>query len=131
MTQSVESGRPAARSAASRAVELAWFAALCSDDCEFLGVPDGSLRSSVEHCGDIARTADRLGFQNILLPSGYEVGQDPLLFAAGVGPTRKQMSQLVAVRMGEIHPPMLARAIATLDHILKGRLNINIISSDL
>jgi alkanesulfonate monooxygenase len=33
--------------------------------------------------------------------------------------------------MGEIHPPMLARTIATIDHILKGRLTINIISSDL
>ena len=38
---------------------------------------------------------------------------------------------LVAVRMGEIHPPMLARGLATLDRILKGRLTVNIISSDL
>ena len=30
-----------------------------------------------------------------------------------------------------MHPPMLGRAIATLDHILKGRLTINIISSNL
>lgn len=119
------------RSAASRAVEVAWFATLCSEDYEFLGIPDGSLRSSFQHCADVVRTADRLGYQNILLPSGYEVGQDPLLFAAGVGPSLKQISQLVAVRCGEIHPPMLARGIATLDHLLHGRLNINIISSDL
>jgi len=33
--------------------------------------------------------------------------------------------------MGEVWPPMLARAIATLDHIAKGRLTLNIISSDL
>jgi alkanesulfonate monooxygenase len=119
------------RSATSRAVEVAWFSALCSEDYEFLGVPDGSLRSNFQHCGDIIRTADRLGYQNILLPSGYEVGQDPLLFAAAVGPTLKRISQLVAVRCGEIHPPMLARAVSTLDHVLGGRLNINIISSDL
>jgi alkanesulfonate monooxygenase len=43
----------------------------------------------------------------------------------------KQINQLVALRMGEVWPPMLARAIATLDHIAKGRLCINIISSDL
>jgi alkanesulfonate monooxygenase len=121
----------AIRSATSRAVEVAWFATLCSEDYEFLSVPDGSLRSSFAHCADVVRTADRLGYQNILLPSGYEVGQDPMLFAAGVGPTLSQISQLVAVRCGEIHPPMLARGIATLDHLLKGRLNINIISSDL
>jgi alkanesulfonate monooxygenase len=33
--------------------------------------------------------------------------------------------------MGEVHPPMLGRAIASLDHIAKGRLAINVISSDL
>jgi alkanesulfonate monooxygenase len=130
-TASVTATAPRIRSATSRAVEVAWFSALCSEDYEFLGVPDGSLRSNFEHCSDIVRTADRLGYQNILLPSGYEVGQDPLAFAAAVGPSLKQLSQLVAIRCGEVHPPMLARAISTVDHILKGRLNINIISSDL
>lgn len=119
------------RSGESRAVEVAWFSAICSEDYEFLGIPDGTLRSSFKHCSDIVRTADRLGYQNILLPSGYEVGQDPLTFAAAVGPSLEQISQLVAIRCGEVHPPMLARAISTLDHILQGRLTINIISSDL
>jgi alkanesulfonate monooxygenase len=41
------------------------------------------------------------------------------------------MNQLVALRMGEVWPPMLARAIATVDHIAQGRLTLNIISSDL
>ena len=27
--------------------EVAWFSALCSDDYQFLGIPDGSLRSSL------------------------------------------------------------------------------------
>jgi alkanesulfonate monooxygenase len=30
--------------------EVSWFAALCDDDYEFLGVPDGGLQSSWEHC---------------------------------------------------------------------------------
>ena len=38
---------------------------------------------------------------------------------------------LAAARCGEIHPPMLARTLSTIDHILKGRLTINIISSNL
>jgi alkanesulfonate monooxygenase len=113
------------------AVEVAWFSALCSDDYEFLGVPDGRLRSSFEHCSDIVTTADRLGYQNILLPSSFQVGQEPFVFAGATGVLTKQIQELVAVRMGEIHPPMLARHISTLDHIMKGRLTINIISSDL
>ena len=115
----------------TRAAEVAWFAALCADDYEFLGVPDGSLRSSYEHCGDIVRLADDLGYQNILLPSGWIAGQDALGFAFSMAVQTKQINQLVALRMGEVHPPMLGRAIATLDHIAKGRLAINIISSDL
>lgn len=114
-----------------RAVEVAWFSALCSDDYEYLGVPDGSLRSSYEHCGDIVRAADELGYQNILLPSGWIAGQDALAFAAAMAPQTRQINQLVALRMGEVWPPMLARAISTVDHIAQGRLCINIISSDL
>ncbi|MEQ1859102.1 MAG: LLM class flavin-dependent oxidoreductase [Chthoniobacteraceae bacterium] len=112
-------------------VEVAWFSALCSDDYEFLGVPDGALRSSYEHCGDIVKTADARGYQNILLPSGWIAGQDPMTFAAAMAAQTWQINQLVALRMGEVWPPMLARAIATVDHIAQGRLTINIISSDL
>ena len=56
------------------AVEVAWFSALCSDDYEFLGVPDGTLRSSFAHCSQIVRRADELGYQNILMPSGQLAG---------------------------------------------------------
>ncbi len=114
-----------------RLCEVAWFSALCSDDYEFLGIPDGDLRSSYQHCGDIVHKADAHGFQNILLPSGWIAGQDALTFAAAMATQTTQINQLVALRMGEVWPPMLARAIATVDHIAKGRLCINIISSDL
>jgi alkanesulfonate monooxygenase len=116
---------------AARQCEVAWFSALCSDDYEFLGVPDGSLRSNYEHCGEIVKKADALGYQNILLPSGWIAGQDALAFAAAMAPQTQQINQLVALRMGEVWPPMLARALATVDHIAKGRLCINIISSDM
>lgn len=113
------------------AVEVSWFSALCDDDFEFLGVPDGALRSSWPHCRDIVKTADDLGFNNVLLPSGYIPGQNTLTFAGGMAALVEQISLLVAIRCGEYHPPMLARAIASLDHMLEGRLTINIISSDM
>ena len=114
-----------------RNVEVAWFSALCNDDCEFLGVNEGPLRSSFAHCGAIVQQADALGFQNILLPSGWVPGQDAMTFAAAMAVQTRQINQLVALRMGEVWPPMLARAIATVDHIAQGRLTLNIISSDL
>jgi len=110
--------------------EVSWFSALCSDDYRFLGVPDGALRSSWEHCSRIVKVAEAQGFRNILCPSSYQVGQDTLSFVAGCAPITERVNLLAAVRCGEMQPIMLARTIATLGHMLKGRLTINIISSD-
>lgn len=111
--------------------EVSWFAALCDDDYEFLGVPDGRLQSSWEHCRDIALGAEQAGYDNLLLPSGYAMGIDSVAFAAGIAPLLRRMQLLVAVRMGEMWPPQLARQLATIDQMLDGRLTINIISSGL
>ena len=110
--------------------EISWFSALCSDDYQFLGIPDGKLRSNWEHCSKIVKNAEKHGFRNILCPSSYQVGQDTLSFVAGCSPITESINFLAAVRCGEMQPIMLARTIATLDHMLKGRLTINIISSD-
>jgi alkanesulfonate monooxygenase len=112
------------------AVEVSWFSALCSDDFQYLGVPDGTLRSSWRHCSDIVKKAEAQGFRNILCPSSYQVGQDTLSFVAGCAPITEKINLLAAVRCGEMQPIMLARTIATLDHMLEGRLTVNIISSD-
>ena len=112
-------------------VEVAWFGALCDDDYEFLGVPNADLRSSWPHCRDITLTADRLGFDNILLPSGYKLGIDTVSFASAIAPLTEQIRLLVAVRMGEMWVPQLARQMASIDQMLNGRLTINIISSDI
>lgn len=112
------------------AAEVSWFAALCSDDYQFLGQPDGALRSSWDHCSSIVKRAESYGFRNILCPSSYQVGQDTLSFVAGCAPITDSINYLAAIRCGEVQPVMLARTVATLDHMLKGRLTLNVISSD-
>jgi alkanesulfonate monooxygenase len=112
------------------ACEVSWFAALCSDDYRFLGVPDGDLRSSWDHCSAIVKRAEDRGFRNILCPSSYQVGQDTLSFVAGCAPITTAINFLAAIRCGEMQPVMLARTVATLDHMLQGRLTLNVISSD-
>jgi alkanesulfonate monooxygenase len=118
--------------------EISWFSALCDDDYEFLGVPDSQLQSSWEHCRNIVLAAEKGGFDNILLPSGYQLGLDTTAFAAAIAPMLTRLKLLWATRIGEDWPPQLARRIATLDRILghdasgtRGRLTVNIISSDL
>ena len=100
--------------------EVSWFAALCDDDYEFLGVPDPALLSSWEHCRTIALAAEAGGYDNLLLPSGYAMGIDSVGFAAGIAPLLRRMRLLVAVRMGEMWAPQLARQLATLDQMLGG-----------
>jgi sulfoquinovose monooxygenase len=110
-------------------VEVAWFSALCDDDYEFLGVPDPLLASSFEHCRNIVLTADRYGFDNVLLPSGYQLGIDNTAFCAALAPSTS-LRMLLAVRCGELVVPQLARQLATIDQMMHGRLTVNIISSD-
>lgn len=112
-------------------LEISWFSALCDDDYEFLGRPDPALASSWEHCRNIVLRAEEGGFDNILLPSGYALGLDTTAFASAIATLTKRIKLLMAVRIGECWPPQLARQIATLDQIAGGRLNINIISSDM
>jgi len=119
------------RSANIDGAEVSWFAPICNGDFEFMGEMDNNLKSNWDNASNILLTADKLGYKNILCPSSYQVGQDTMTFVSAVAPLTQQINLLAAVRCGEIHPPMLAKAIATLDHILKGRLTINIISSNL
>jgi len=118
------------RSKDLESAEISWFAPLCSDDYEYLGVPDGQFRSSWGNTSSVLKKADELGYRNILCPSSYQVGQDTLTFVAGNAPLTEQINMLAAVRCGEMQPIMLARTLATIDHMLKGRLTVNIISSD-
>ncbi len=116
---------------ASPPIELAWFAALCDDDYEQLGVADPTRLSSFEHCSAIVHAADAGGFDSILVPSGYALGLDTVAFTAAIARTTSRIRPIVAVRMGEMWVPQLARQLATLDQLLGGRLVVNIISSEL
>ena len=115
----------------SSPIEVSWFGALCDDDYEQLGVPKAELASSWAHCADIATTVDRLGYDNILMPSGYDLGIDTISFASSIAPQIERMRMLTAVRVGENWVPQLARQLATLNQVLNGRLVINIISSEM
>lgn len=118
-------------STAPGAMEVGWFGALCDDDYELLGVPDPALASTWDHCRAITVAADSYGFDTILLPSGYSLGIDSTAFAAGAAGQTRRIRLLLAVRMGELVLPQLARQLATLDQMAGGRLLVNVISSEI
>jgi alkanesulfonate monooxygenase len=110
---------------------VSWFSALCDDDYEQLGVVQTELLSSWNHCSSIVRTVHDAGFDNVLLPSGYDLGIDTLSFASSIAPHITRMRLLTAIRCGEVWVPQLARQLATLNQVLNGALTINIISSEM
>ena len=65
--------------------EISWFAPLCNGDDDFLGDRNPLYKSSWENTSAIVKTADQLGFKNVLCPSSYQVGQDPLAFVCRNG----------------------------------------------
>ena len=113
------------------ACEVSWFAPICDGDDAVLTRRDPRYKSTWANASAIVRRAEGLGFRNCLLPSSYQVGQDTWTFASALAPLTERINLLPAIRTGEVHPPMLARAVATLDHMLRGRLTLNVIASDL
>ena len=76
----------------------------------WLKVPDtirvtvtGTLQPGVS-ARDIVLQAESGGFDNILLPSGYELGLDTTAFAAAVATQVRRIKLLWATRMGEVPP---------------------------
>ena len=119
------------RSREVKGAEVSWFAPICDGDDRYLGERNMKYKSNWENTSNILLSADKLGYRNILCPSSYQVGQDTLPFVSAVSPLTQNINILAAIRCGELHPPMLARTLSTIDHILKGRLTVNIISSNL
>ncbi|MEA1784840.1 LLM class flavin-dependent oxidoreductase [Arenibacter sp. GZD96] len=122
---------PVAIRTEERVAEMAWYTDVIGGDTDYLGVLDPTRRSNFEHCKKITLAAEELGFRNVLFPTAYTVGQEVIPFAAAIAPFTSRINLLTAIRTGEVHPPTLARTLANLDHLLHGRLTINIINSDL
>ena len=113
------------------ALELAWFAPSCVGDTARLGVDDPARRATFEYNRRVVDIAEQSGFDNVLIPSSFVPGMDPWTLATALAPSRTTIGLLPAVRVGEFDPPMFARAAKNLQHLLGGRLTVNIISSEL
>ncbi|MEQ1785780.1 MAG: LLM class flavin-dependent oxidoreductase [Acidimicrobiales bacterium] len=112
-------------------LEISWFAPSCWGDTARLGVDDPTRRATYAYNARVIGAADRLGFQNVLIPSSFVPGMDPWTLAASLGPATTTTRLLPAVRVGEFDPPMFARAAKSLQQAMDGRLTINIISSEM
>lgn len=96
-------------------------------DGRYLGTTEGARAVDQDYLGQIARAADRLGFNGALIPTGRSC-EDPWVAAASLIPLTKKLKFLVAVRPGIMQPTVAARMASTFDRLPGGRLLVNVVA---
>jgi alkanesulfonate monooxygenase len=107
------------------APDIFWFLPT-SGDTRYLGTSDFGRAPSNDYLRDIAVTADRLGYDGMLIPTGASC-LDPWVVASSLVPVTRRIKFLVALRTSLGGPTAGARQAATLDAALEGRLLLNVV----
>ena len=99
------------------------------DDSQFAVGPSASrIRPpTIAYLGEIARTAELLGFESVLTPTGSWC-EDAWVTTAALSQVTTRLKFLVAFRPGFISPTLAAHQAATFQRISGGRLLLNIVT---
>lgn len=106
-------------------LDIFWFLPT-SGDTRYLGKSSSGRPATNEYLRQIAVTAESLGYDGLLIPTGSSC-LDPWVTAASLIPVTQRIKLLVALRTSISGPTACARQAATLDQALKGRLLLNVV----
>ncbi|MDD2609581.1 MAG: FMNH2-dependent alkanesulfonate monooxygenase [Giesbergeria sp.] len=106
-------------------LDIFWFLPT-SGDTRYLGKSDFGRAPSNAYLRQIAVTAEHLGYDGLLIPTGSSC-LDPWVTAASLVPVTQRIKLLVALRTSLGNPTASARQAATLDQALNGRLLLNVV----
>jgi alkanesulfonate monooxygenase len=87
----------------------------------------GFREPTIDYLADVARTAEKLGFEGVLTPTGTFC-EDAWLTTAALLRETSRLKFLVAFRPGVINPVLAAQMAAAYQRISDGRLMINIVT---
>ena len=90
-------------------------------------VPDGYRAPSRRYLAEVARAADRLGYEGVLTPTGTWC-EDAWLTSAALLAETEKLKFLVAFRPGLVPPTLAAQQTATLQRFSEGRVLLNVVS---
>ncbi|MEV6983152.1 LLM class flavin-dependent oxidoreductase [Sphaerisporangium sp. NPDC051017] len=82
---------------------------------------------SIDYLGQIARSAEQLGFEAVLTPTGTWC-EDAWLVTAALTQQTRTLKFLVAFRPGFVSPTLAAQMAATYQRISGGRLLLNVVT---
>lgn len=106
-------------------LEIFWFLPT-SGDTRYLGRKDSGRAPTNNYLRQIAVTAEDLGYDGLLIPTGASC-LDPWVVASSLVPVTQKIKLLVALRTSITGPTVGARQAATLDSALGGRLLLNVV----
>jgi alkanesulfonate monooxygenase len=108
-------------------LNIFWFLPTAGGDGRYLGKSETGRRSTNAYLRQIATTAEYLGYDGLLVPTGSG-NLDPIVTAASFASVTSRIKFLVALRHTATGgPTVFARQAATLDEALNGRLLFNIV----
>lgn len=119
-------------------IHLHWYLPTNGDSREIVGSGDDShlitgvsatrIRPpTIDYLSEIARTAELLGFEAVLTPTGTWC-EDAWITTAALSQVTKRLKFLVAFRPGFLSPTLAAHQAATFQRISGGRLLLNIVT---
>ena len=106
-------------------LDIFWFLPT-SGDTRYLGKSDFGRPATNAYMRQIAVTAEQLGYDGLLIPTGSSC-LDPWVTAASLVGATQRIKLLVALRTSLSGPTASARQAATLDQALNGRLLLNVV----
>ena len=113
-----------------------WFLPTTGDSRSIVGgshassnrtIPHGYRPPSRRYLAEVARAADRLGFEGVLTPTGTWC-EDAWLTSAALLAETEKLKFLVAFRPGLVPPTLAAQQAATLQRFSEGRVLLNVVS---
>ncbi|MGU3499697.1 LLM class flavin-dependent oxidoreductase [Mycobacterium sp. C31M] len=119
-------------------IHLHWYLPTNGDSREIVGSGDDADRvagpsasrirpPTISYLGEVARTAELLGFEAVLTPTGTWC-EDAWITTAALSQTTSRLKFLVAFRPGFISPTLAAHQAATFQRVSGGRLLLNIVT---
>ncbi|MGN6218310.1 MAG: LLM class flavin-dependent oxidoreductase [Microbacterium sp.] len=123
--------------AADQRISLDWFLPLTGDSRTDLSLgsatnndplhkPVAQRAATIPYLSQVARAAEYLGYEAVLIPTGSG-NEESWTISAALSQHTRSLEYLVAVRPGLISPTIQAQLASTFQNISDGRLRINVV----
>jgi alkanesulfonate monooxygenase len=119
------------------AIHVHWYLPTNGDSRDIVGSGDRSQDTlsaitdfrapTIDYLGQVARSAEQLGYEAVLTPTGTWC-EDAWIFTAALTQVTSRLKFLVAFRPGFISPTLAAHQAATFQRVSGGRLLLNVVT---